>query len=154
MAPDRDQLMSAPTPPQGDVLRTTRPRVTGILAIVLAVVLAAVAVAWFLVATTAPAAIGPASACALLAVVSAVIGGLSLRVAGGRHDALPSTGPLVLLTILAFVLGFAGAGLGIVLGAVGSSPAAIGAGVTTFILGILVAVQGALVYGAARKRVA
>lgn len=137
---------------QGDALRTTRPRVTGILAMVLAVVLVFVAIAFFLVAASAAAAVGPAVACVVLAVISAVIGGFSLRIAGGRHDSLPSTGPLGLLTILAFVFGFAGAGLGIILGATGSSPAAIGAGVTTFVLGILVAVQGVLVYGAAQRR--
>ncbi|WP_143016377.1 MULTISPECIES: hypothetical protein [unclassified Microbacterium] len=151
MAADRDELMSASNTPPEDVIRTTRPRVTGILAIVLAVILVLVAVAWFLVGAPA---VGPAVACLLLAVVSVVIGGLSLRVAAGRRDTLPSTGPLTLLTILAFAIGFVGAGLGIVLGAIGSSPGAIGAGVTTFILGILVAVQGVLVYGAAKKRAA
>lgn len=128
------------------------PRVTGILALVLAFVLVICAGAWFWVAATAGSAIGPALACVALAVLSAVIGGLALRIAGGRHDTLPLAGPLMLATILAFVVGFAGAVLGIVLGAIGESLPVIGAGVLTFILGIMVAVQGVLVCGAAQHR--
>lgn len=135
-----------------DVLRTTRPRVSAVVAVVMAVFLVGVGVLLLWVGAREGAAVGPGAACLVLAALSALLAALAFRVARGRVDVLPLSGPLMLVTILAFAVGFAGAALGIVLGAVTSSLAAIGAGIATFVAGAAVAVQGALVYGAARWR--
>ena len=52
--------------------------------------------------------------------------------------------------ILVFVVGVTGAVLGVVIGGIQGSIPAIGTGVLTLVLGLVIAIQGALLYGAAQ----
>lgn len=127
-----------------ELLRGARPRPTGIVALVIAVVLAALAVACFSVAY-----LGPGSTAVALVVVCAAIGVLALRVGSGPKAVLV---PLRVLTIAAFAIGVVGAGVGFYLGVVQAVPLAIAASVGMFFASLVVALLGALAYGAADQR--
>lgn len=152
MAADRRSVTASSSSSAEEPARTTKPGVTGVVCIVLAVLLAGLAALWFWASSTDTALVGPASATVVLALLCALIGIISFQVARRNSGASPLTGPLLLFTILAFVSGVAGAVLGIAVGAAQGSVVAIGAGVGVFVASLIVAVQGVLVHGAARHR--
>ena len=138
--------------PAKEQLRSTRPRVNAVLCVILAVLLAGLSVLEFWYSTTAVAIVGPALATIILAILSALIALLAFRVARSESGNLPLAGPLQLFTILTIVVGVVGAALGFILGAITVSYIAVFAGVLVFALSITLAIQGALVYGAAKFR--
>jgi hypothetical protein len=127
--------------------------VTGVVSAILAVVLAGVSVAWLWVSASEGAVLGPAIASLLVAILSALIAVLAFQVAGRPSGAVALVGPLQLFTILTVGIGFAGAVLGIALGGITGSIVAIGAGIEVFVTSFIVAIQGMLVYGAAKHSV-
>lgn len=129
--------------------RTKRPRVTAVACAIIAVVLAGVAVLLLWAGSRDSALVGPAAAAVAITLLCALISALAFRVARPGVDALPTTGPLLLASILTIVAGLTGAGLGFGFGAAQGSAAAIGAGVAVFLASVIVALQGALVHGAA-----
>lgn len=131
--------------------RTRRPAVNAAVCWVAAVASLVLAAAWIWVATTEPPLSGPAVAHLALAAIGAAIAVAARRFAVGPTTA-PNPRTFQALTIAAFLTGFADAALGIVSGAVGSSVRAIAAGIIVFVLGAGVALQGALLYGAAAGR--
>jgi hypothetical protein len=133
-------------------MRSTRPRVNGVLSVIIAVILLASSVAWFALSGADHALLGPALATLVLAVLTALVAGLAFRVASRETGALALVGPLQLFTILIAVVGFVGAVLGFLFGGITGSVIAIGAGVDAFVFGLIAAIQGALVYGAAKHR--
>jgi hypothetical protein len=133
-------------------MRTTRPRVTGVVCVILAVILAAIGALLLWAGSSDGALLGPALAALALAAVCLAIAVLAFRLAGGGSGT-PGTGRgPQLLAILAFAIGTVGAALGIILGVTQSSYPAIGAGAGVLLASITVALQGALVYGATTHR--
>jgi len=128
-----------------------RSRVFGVFALVLAAALLVLAVYSLSRSGDDGALVGPAGSAIVAALVAVLIAVIAFRVGRGGAGARAQTGPLTLFTILAFVLGVAGAGLGILFGLVSGSGGAISTGLAVFALALLVAVQGALVYRVAAR---
>ena len=147
--------MSGPgSPASRELFRSRRPRLTGVVAILLAILLAVVAAVLFGVWANAGvgAVVGPASAAVLLALLSALVAIIAFQVAARPAEARTLLGPLQLFTILIALIGFAAAVLGLVFGAVTESIFAIGAGIGVFVASLLAAFLGASVYGAGAHR--
>jgi hypothetical protein len=134
--------------------QTTRPRVTAAVCLVMAVLLLALAVLLIWAsAVLDPALVGPAAATVVLASLCALIAVLAFQVAGRESGALPFAAPLLLFAVLSLAVGLAGAVTGGVIGALRGSTTAIGVSAFVLIASVFVALQGALVHGAARVRV-
>lgn len=127
-----------------ELLRAKRPRLTGIVGAVFAVALVVLAVLCFSVPY-----IAPASTAVALAIVCAAISVLALRVESRAKAELV---PLRVLTIVAVGVGLVGAGIGFYLAVVQQTPWAIGAATGIFFASLVVALLGALAYGAADQR--
>lgn len=93
--------------------------------------------------------IAPASTAVALAIVCAAISVLALRVESRAKAELV---PLRVLTIVAVAVGLVGAGIGFYLAVVQQTPWAIGASGGIFFASLVVALLGALAYGAADQR--
>ena len=143
-----------PVTPSTELFRTTRPRVVGILGVVLGVLLAAASAV--LLAFALPGGDGalvvPGVAIGMLAIAAVVIGLLAFQVARRPLPAIPLLRPLQVITILTVLIGFVGAGIGITRGLIEGSVAGIGAGGVAVPLAILVGLLGATVYGTADQR--
>lgn len=144
--------MTAPTTPGRGPLRTTRPRTTGVICLILTVILIGMGALLISSSSFDSALAGPGVALIVLAVLCALIAVLVFQVARNESGALKFTGPLQLFTILSFVVGVGGAALGIITGGATGSPGGIGAGVAVLVASLIVALQGALAYGAAQFR--
>lgn len=130
--------------------RSKHPRVTAVVFLVYAAILAALGVFW---ATAGdPGLIGPAVATIALAVACVVLAVLGFRIAAQPTGSTSGAGPVKVVTILLFAIGTAGAAVGIIGGGIESSIGVIASGFIVFALGLLVALQGALLYGTAQHR--
>jgi predicted Abi (CAAX) family protease len=133
-------------------MRSTRPRVNGVLCIIVAVFLLACSGLEFWFVPTNPVVLGPALPALILAIISIVMAVLAFRVARSETGNLPLAKPLQIVTILAVVVGVIGIALGFILGVPTVSAIAMGAGVIDLGFTFTLATQGSLIYGAARYR--
>ncbi|MBN9177403.1 MAG: hypothetical protein J0I43_08580 [Microbacterium sp.] len=137
--------------PERPAFRSRRPRVTATVSVIVAAGAVALGAALLWAGARDGAFVGPAAAMLVLGVLSALLGIVGYRVARAA-GASAMTGPIRLFTILSFVVGVAGAVLGIVFGGLLGSVPAIGAGCLALLLSLVVSLQGALLYGAAAHR--
>jgi membrane-associated HD superfamily phosphohydrolase len=152
VAEDGEVVTASEVPASKQPLRSTKPRLNGVMCIVLAVVLIAVSAAWFWVGTNDGAVYGAAVATLVLAILVAMIAVLAFRVAARPSGTLPLARPLKVISILMLVVGLVGAVLGIILGITTGSIIGVSAGVLVLFVSLPAAFQGALVYGAAKFR--
>ena len=152
MAENRDAVSENVPKPSTELFISKHPRANGVICVILALVLAGASVVCLSLSGSATALLGPGLACVLLALLSALIAVLAFQLARRPSGALALLGPLRLFAIFTFVFGVAGAALGMTFGAIAGAPLAVGAGVGTFLVSLIVVTQGALIYGAATAR--
>ncbi len=132
-------------------LSSRRPGLNGALCIVIGVVLLAMGVAAFVGAGYDHALVGTGLVAVLLAMIAFLLGGFGFSV-GRSASPRSATGPVLLLTILAAAIGFVGNGITAVLSALEPSVFGIAASFLLFILALSLALQGAMIHGAAKTR--
>jgi hypothetical protein len=132
-------------------LRTTRPRLTGGISLVLATLTGAVGGLWLWSSGVDEALRAPAIAQIALALVALAIGGLAFAVAASPTPSRFVT-VLRMATGLAFGLGLGSLVAGVVLGVTAGSVMAFFAGFLGAVLALIITLQGALVRGAAAHR--
>lgn len=138
--------------PDARPMRTRKPRVTAFVALISGALLVAVGALLLWRGAVDGALVGPGASFVTVGLLSGLLGALGLRIATAAGAATTTARATALVSLLIVAAGMAGAALGIGVGAVQGSIAAIGAGALTFLASVMVALQGALLYGAARHR--
>lgn len=130
-------------------LASRRPGVTGAVCIAFGVLLLALGGAAFWGARYEPTLVGSGLVAVALGLLAFLLGGFGVHVARSASPRA-AAGPVLLLTILTVAIGFVGNGITAVVSALGSSTYGLVASLLLFVVALSVALQGALIHGAAK----
>ena len=118
----------------------------GVLTACIAVVLAGATAGGYALAATAPAAMGFPLTATVLTLVAVLLTVLAFQAARRYPDTLSLSGPLRLLTILAIIVGTAGAAITLVIGLTHASAVAVAGAIVAFVAGLVLFALAAALY--------